>query len=296
MSKLIDYLVMGVPRSGTTGFVHYLNAHEEIFCGRERFKPMKDHTGLSYPASFLDDAIKAVEGARVHSQRLIDKKGDNPSIIGNKMPRYYLYLQRLLSQIKGDRVVWIYRPAEEFVSSWNKRAITRKGNWWPGQYGVFGAMELRLCLTAALTSQAKVLVVPLLALREAPFVTMERVFTFLNAQDPTDYDRGAIDDMGNVSKSRAAEKKLVVDDIEARAIDALGIADIDRVLNKPKAFLLDRFADQFADHEAWDQNRLFDLSDSLVADYDKEEITAYATRWKRDIRQSEFGDKTIEPV
>jgi tetratricopeptide (TPR) repeat protein len=80
--------------------------------------------------------------------------------IGNKNPRYYFGLDRLVRQGPDLRLIVITRSHREFIPSWNQRAWSQKDNaWFEGQLGLFGVMELLQLLLALLRQQREIMLV-----------------------------------------------------------------------------------------------------------------------------------------
>lgn len=159
-TRSLDFLVLGVPRSGTTALVNSINLHPDVFCGMELLQVSDRHTRLRYPDSFLSLARKLTPNQQRSLAQLTTTK-TNPLRLGNKMPRYYLHLDSLLDTLKSAKIVWLYRSPSAFCASWNRRARNREDQLWDrGQTGVFGVLESLVCVKMLSTLDRSVLVVP----------------------------------------------------------------------------------------------------------------------------------------
>jgi len=111
MSHPLDFIVFGVPRSGTKALVHALNLHPHVYCAPERFHFRTDHSRITFPESFLD-ASDVSDGEALEKIKRINNeltaKG-KISHVGNKLPRYYFALHRINREVPALKNVWIYR-------------------------------------------------------------------------------------------------------------------------------------------------------------------------------------------
>jgi hypothetical protein len=145
----LRFIVLGVPRSGTVPFAHALNLHPEVLCATERFSYRADHSRIVYPQSFLEaptllDAMGRRKRDKARS--LIARKG-TVRYPGNKNPRYYLTLDQVNAEVPGLRNLLIYRSPYGFIQSWNRREQADvEGRWSKGDIGLFGFLDLIVCL------------------------------------------------------------------------------------------------------------------------------------------------------
>ena len=51
MNHPLDFIVFGIPRSGTKALVRALNLHPNVYCAMERFHFRADHSRLTFPES-----------------------------------------------------------------------------------------------------------------------------------------------------------------------------------------------------------------------------------------------------
>jgi len=64
MGHPLDFIVFGVPRSGTKALVHALNLHPHVYCAEERFSTSGPiiHGSFFRPLS----SMRAMEAAKKH--------------------------------------------------------------------------------------------------------------------------------------------------------------------------------------------------------------------------------------
>ena len=87
---------------------------------------------------------------------------------GNKLPRYYFALDRINREVPKLKNIWIYRSPYGFMPSWNRRELDKERGQWPaGQVGLFGLIELLVCIENCLKLDKDVFVV-LLRARACP--------------------------------------------------------------------------------------------------------------------------------
>jgi len=79
MGHPLDFIVFGVPRSGTKALVHALNLHPHVYCAEERFHFRADHSRIVFPDTFLDasdgsdeEALKKIK----HISNELARKGE----------------------------------------------------------------------------------------------------------------------------------------------------------------------------------------------------------------------------
>jgi hypothetical protein len=250
MTRPLDFIIFGIPRSGTKGLVRAVNLHPHVYCAMERFHFRTDHSRVTFPESFLDpnglggredpDKIK-------HIKEELGKKAD-VRCVGNKLPRYYFALDRLNREIPSLRNIWIYRSPRGFVPSWNMREqTTGKGRWPTGQIGLFGVLELLVCLENCLALNKDILVFPYSHGLGKSTKSVLQTVEFLGA-DPPLYDANRFADMQRNREEKrlgaapSAIKRIPLNDHEEEFLAALRIADLDAIIEKGPALLLSEIA------------------------------------------------------
>lgn len=196
---LVNFIVYGVPRSGTTATVHYLNCHPEVFCGHEVFPENVAVSSLRYPSDFARMAALP-NFAHAEVSGVIAEKTGSLKAIGNKTPRYYF--ADLAEQAGGRASILLARPAADFAPSWTARAVKNAPGWERGRIGALGLFEQLVCIEQTLRCGVDPLVIPFAALTRAPRETIETVFAHLGV-DPAAVDQDRFDALVDQSLSFA---------------------------------------------------------------------------------------------
>src|SRR5215216_1215008 len=120
-SRGLDFIVFGVPRSGTKALARALSLHPHVYCAVERFSYRRDHSRLVFPDSFTRDDVRMGARGRAKVRRIrADLSGKKDvRYVGNKQPRYYFALERVNREVPRLKNVWIYREPSGFMQSWN---------------------------------------------------------------------------------------------------------------------------------------------------------------------------------
>src|SRR5690349_21201108 len=163
MGRPLDFIIFGVPRSGTKALVRALNLHPQVYCAMERFHFRVDHSRLNFPESFLHINVLGGRDDSAKIKRIADEIANKPDVrrVGNKLPRYYFALDRINREIPAVRNIWIYRSPLGFIPSWNARERRKGESQWPvGQIGLFGMLELIICIQNCLALPKKILIFP----------------------------------------------------------------------------------------------------------------------------------------
>ena len=114
------FLVLGVPRSGTTLFARLLNNYPSILCGSERFYGhLLSHAHLTLTGYETLD-VEHPNAAR-HFEMLALKKDTPDLVIGEKLPRAYMHWDKTLPRFRdaGTRLkmVVLIRDVDEIENS-----------------------------------------------------------------------------------------------------------------------------------------------------------------------------------
>ena len=147
----LNFIVSGVPRSGTSAFARSLNLHPQLFCGIECFPINHDYADFSAPDSFL--ALAQADSrtrAQDNSLKVLNGKlstGEKSLHYGNKLPRYYFCLWRLQKADLHPRIVHVFRDPIATANSWDRRAANPQDALWQrGQIGLFAVAECYIAL------------------------------------------------------------------------------------------------------------------------------------------------------
>jgi hypothetical protein len=225
------FVVMGVPRSGTSALAEALNLHREIMCGDEYFDDLKNAGSADLPAAFEDPGITRPLGDKTRALYL--GKKSTARLFGDKNPWYYHDLPDLNLAVPACRKVCIYRRKLGFWRSWNARAADKADlHWARGQTGFFGLLEL-ICLLNRLADvhgSGEVLMIDFEALFfEQPDI-IQRLYAYLGAGPD---ERAVITFKDQIFSPADKSRDHVVD--EARAVyDQLGVAEMEaRIFVRP---------------------------------------------------------------
>jgi hypothetical protein len=224
--------VFGVPRSGTKALARALNLHPHVYCAIERFSYQRDHSGLVFPDSFTrwDGFMSGRSRAKVRRIRTDLAGKDEIHHVGNKQPRYYLDLERLNREVPRLQNLWIYRSPSGFVQSWNRReARHRATQWRAGQVGLFGLLELLVCIDNCARLEQPVFVFPYDHGLNESTEPILRTLDFLGA-DRQLFDLSRFESRvlpGARDRNRSAPSPH-----EQELIEALQMDDLDRMLGE----------------------------------------------------------------
>ena len=256
MSRPLDFIIFGVPRSGTKGLVRALNLHPHVYCAMERFYFRADHSALTFPESFVDasgsrnrddadkiDAIKT-ELAEKHDVRYA----------GNKLPRYFFALSRINHEVPRLKNIWIYRSPYGFLPSWNRRELNNSRGQWPaGQVGLFGLLELLVCIENCLDLPKDVYVFPYEAGLGHSDEVIRQTLDFLGA-NPGLYQEQAFEKTQRrkhskrVTRTGNGSSGVALSDYEEELLDVLHIRDLDLILNQGRSVMVSRIASPLRDY------------------------------------------------
>jgi len=163
--KKLDFVVAGVPRSGTTVMQVLLNALPNVVCFSELFEEELDHSTLDVPAALLSmsrspNVPENKRHAANHWLTVLNGKDLSTLTIGNKMPRYYCCLRRILDELHPTKAILSVRELPDLMKSYNNRAHEGK-DWHRGQVGIFAfAEQLNLLKSLHTLLEYDVLIVP----------------------------------------------------------------------------------------------------------------------------------------
>ena len=210
------FLIMAVPRSGTTLLARLMNAHPDVVCGSERF-----HGHTFSPDSLTENGFRTLDlerGAAVAANAELDAKADRPSLIfGEKYPRAYLHMRTTMPRFEAAgatlKMIVPMRNADEVAQSWYQRAINPKDQHWPaGMYGVFPYIE-QLLLARCLANRARPEDVLLVSYEKmldpisAPGV-FETIAAHIGVDDAAPFVQALQEDAKKTEKSRLRDRSV----------------------------------------------------------------------------------------
>lgn len=230
----LGFVVFGVPRSGTTAVARYLNAHRDVICLHERFDPGLKHAGLTFPDALFDAPWGGEANRKQNLLRFAGDKTGPITLWGAKTPRYYLRLPRVMAGVPSGRGVHCYRRAEDVARSYNDRADNPADHWRGQLRGLFGMLELPICIARMLTTKGEFLTVPHAATLADARGTAADILAFLapgTAHEADDAAFAAADDIGAARLSRV---RPPLAEVEQEAAALIGADRIDAILSGPK--------------------------------------------------------------
>ncbi len=255
MARPLDFIIFGVPRSGTKALVRGLNLHPHVYCAQERFHFGADHSRLVFPESFLDSSTaRNTEDIGKIEAIAEGIAGKEVRHAGNKLPRYYFALDRINREVPGLKNIWIYRSPYGFIPSWNRREQDRdKGQWPGGQIGLFGFLELLCCIENCLKLDKDVFVFPYNpGLGRSP-ETILQTLDFLGAHSGL-YDQRAFE---KEQRRKAKKRKirlagdrapLPLQPHENELLESLRVAELDTLIEQGRGLILSEIARPLRDY------------------------------------------------
>jgi hypothetical protein len=146
----IDFVVFGIPRSGTSVLVEAINTQPGIFCAHELGLALRDWPSRdAVIADVLSRSPSGTDSFRGRGREVLERKvaeGD-VAVLGDKLPEYYLSLDEVTRRQPGIRKLCIYRSPVEFTESWDRLGKAGTPNGWPaGRVGLFGLFDLLILL------------------------------------------------------------------------------------------------------------------------------------------------------
>jgi hypothetical protein len=290
MGHPLDFIVFGVPRSGTKALVHALNLHPHVYCAPERFHFRADHSQITFPDSFLDASDGSDEDALEKINRISNELAAKGEIThaGNKLPRYYFALHRINREVPALKNLWIYRSPYGFMQSWNRRELdSQRGQWPAGQVGLFGLLELFCCIEACVSLNKDVLVFPYdygLNLSVEPTL---QALEFLGA-DPDLYARKRFEKR-QLPSHQDGSHRLALKDYEEGLLDVLKIEELDAILHQERSLRVYEVATPLRDYLRRIASVLPRALDEAFAACDNRAVSSYGRTYIRRNREELGG-------
>ena len=159
---------------------------------------------------------------------------------GNKLPRYYFVLDRLNREVPKLKNILIYRSPRGFMPSWNRRELAGKEAQWPaGQIGLFGLLELFVCIDNCLRQTKEILVFPYESGLNHSIEPIIQTMDFLGANTDL-YKREAFERKQLSGKRRASSHSLA--NYETEILDTLRVCELDELMDQDGAIALSQLA------------------------------------------------------
>lgn len=249
VSRPLDFIVFGVPRSGTKTLVRALNLHPHVYCAMERFHFRADHSQITFPDSFLDESEIRDRHDFGKVRRIREELAHKGEIrhVGNKLPRYYFALDRINREVPALKNIWIYRSPYGFMQSWNRRERnSQRGRWRAGQIGLFGLLELLCCIDNCLRLRKDVFIFPYEhGLNRSP-EPITQALDFIGAA-PGLYDLATFETR-YLNERREAAHRLPLACYEEEILDALRAQELDAIMDQGRGVNVSDLADPLRDY------------------------------------------------
>jgi hypothetical protein len=239
-ARTLDFIVMGVARSGTTGLVRGINQDPECYCSHEYFQEHHklDYSTVNIPGAFFDAAYAPRnERTRRNVATALRAKLDAGTVAryGDKQPRYFLVMESINRQLPGLRSVIIHRSPAAVADSWDRRALNDKDRWPRGRTGYIGLAEWIIAFLRLAETRIEHRIVDFSALFQDDLAVFTGVMAYLRGSPPSaeTVERFAATEFrgGTAPRPRSASRPRKAwvprHDTFARSI---GAADMDAVL------------------------------------------------------------------
>ncbi len=247
MNRNLDFIVFGVPRSGTSAVARYLGAVPQIHCGMELFPNVLDHSTLSVPDSFL----KLPEDGKPKFKHLYSKKdvSENREVIiayGNKAPAYFYRLNGILSETGVKKVLICVRDLRECTRSYSSRAESESDPWNAGRVGIFAVSDMMLLIdqVASLETDVEIMIIPYPALSRDWRKTMTKAAEFIVPGIEIEYDKDRLEWTEKARDKAKGKTRAELTDLD---LEALALIDCDRIealFLKDEPFLLSTIVEE----------------------------------------------------
>ncbi|NJM34899.1 MAG: sulfotransferase [Rhodomicrobium sp.] len=276
MNRPLNFLVLGVARSGTSALTQALNVNPRVICGMETFNAFEDHTNLSYPRSF-QDRLNASEGyQKTFLRTVLGRAGaTGPIAIGNKEPNYDLSLTRIVKALPDIRLLFIYRHPCAFFESWNIRARDRNDTQWPaGKRGLLGALSLMIYLRELSRLDTECLIIPYSYFSAEVAGSLSHVFRFLGVD--TIGDDGCVPLQSiQMQADRLSGKSRAVTQGETDFLNAIAFAELDKILSQDRCFNFSEIRSDIKAYLLQNTERFVRMFIKAICDYDDAEVISY---------------------
>lgn len=233
MTRKLDFVVMGLPRGGTTAVANYLSAVRGVHCGLEVFPTFADHAEIDVPAAFLASDDPHWKPASVAE---VTRRGDEITVWGNKTPTYFYRLPTLLEQLDNSPAIVCLRDLRAVAASYTRRAANpRDKSWHPGRVGLFALGDALLLLHGlrACPPGARVLTLPQAALLADGRGVMTGALAHVAPGQPADFDPARLARIEDIREKAAAHSPPPPDPAERRALTRLDRDGVTALFARP---------------------------------------------------------------
>lgn len=239
MPSQLNFLLLGAARSGTSAVTEALNCFPAVFCAMEVIHAGENHKAIVFPQSFERRVpLRSAGYDRDSLAALLAAKRGRATLIGNKNPAYDRTLRRLARAMPGLKLVFIYRPRLELMSSWNRRAMdTGDRGWHPGQRGAFGVLSLLAYLRALQQVGQDCLIVPYKAFTADVEGVAARIVRHLGGDAHlADADRAKLGQLQSAADTLRDRRRALLQN-EEELLAALEIDALDTLFARETPFL-----------------------------------------------------------
>ena len=141
----LDFLVWGLPRSGTSAVGAYLSAVPGVHCGIEVFPTFMDHGEIRAPRDFLAHSDPLW---RPTSVAAVEACGPGIRAWGSKTPTYFYNLAALYDQLGPVPQLLCLRSLDRVAASYAMRAADPQDTWPRGRGALFACGDALVLLHA----------------------------------------------------------------------------------------------------------------------------------------------------
>ena len=283
----LDFIVFGVPRSGTSALARALNLHPDILCGVERFRYKTTPQSIKFPQSFRDPIHFCSPERLRATNEYLRLKGDDVLFAGDKNPRYYCRLEKWKIITPPVKKIAIYRSPYHYLASWRRRAETRR-NWPSEQVGVFGIFELFALLRACLDHGEDTLLIPYDACFLDNPTTINAALEHIGV-DPARFDRESFLRRLFAQTPHKRERPELTNG-EVALLDAADVDAIDAILLGKDAFTIGARRDEIETYLASVSPRFGELAEQWLQQRLSNQFDDFLRYWV-----AEFPELTILP-
>lgn len=284
----LDFIVLGVARSGTTAFSRFLNSIAGVTCGLEYFSFDFDHNKIRSPEFFVGDEYKKNPFGRDIVANSLKQNENLPTLYGNKIPNYFYRVDTLMESVRGNRVFYCYRDVAECVKSASTRAKNPNDPWERSRTGLFCILDFVWCLKKVVASRSSIFVVPNLHMRTNPEKLLEEVKDILGINANRKIDLNAVDQLKkNSTRVGKAPSSTVFSYSELSLLSSVPYLAINEILNRNRLYNFDEVRGEI--HNVMN-NSFSNFLDLFEAELDSPELIMekkfYHERYKKRFRIS----------
>lgn len=221
--RTLDFLVYGLPRSGTSAVANYLSAVPGVHCGLEVFPTFMDHGAIRAPRDFLahDDPLW-----RPASVAQVTAQAGGIRVWGNKTPTYFYNLSALYDQLGPVPSLLCLRPLDQVAASYAMRAANPQDSWPRGRGALYACGDALVMLHALhrLERCDHILTVPQEALKADWRAVMARALAHVAPDVPAVYrdaDLAGIDQRHAISAARPKPPVARLEQVERDALSKM---------------------------------------------------------------------------